>query len=87
MFGHLVGTTACLQADVAAPNGVSDLVVWSMALDPSAFRDGITGRMPIPDDAPPTVSADKVGVSHRIRALVDRPMRRDLAVERAIAVL
>jgi hypothetical protein len=31
--------------------------------------------------------ADRVGVSYRIRALVDRPMRSDLAVERAIAIL
>ena len=76
-----------LQADIAAPNGISDLVVWSTTLDPSAFQDGITVRVPIPADAPPTVSADRVGVSYRIRALVDRPMRSDLAVERAIAIL
>jgi hypothetical protein len=43
--------------------------------------------VPIPADAPPTVLADKVGVSYRLRALVDRPMRSDLAVERAIAIL
>jgi hypothetical protein len=41
----------------------------------------------IPADAPPTVLADKVGVTYRLRALVDRPMRTDLAVERAIAIL
>ena len=76
-----------LQADIAAPNSVSDLVVWSMTLDAEAFRDGITVRMPIPDDAPPTVSADRIGVRYRIRALADRPMRTDLAVERAIAIL
>ncbi len=76
-----------LQADVAAPNGISDLVVWSAALDPAAFRDGVTVRVPIPDDAPPTVSAERVGVNYRIRALVDRPMRSDLAIERAVAIL
>ena len=76
-----------LQADIAAPNGISDLVVWSTTLDPSAFQDGITVPVPIPADAPPTVLADRVGVSYRIRALVDRPMRSDLAVERAIAIL
>jgi hypothetical protein len=76
-----------LQADVAAPNGISDLVVWSTALDPASFRGGVTVRVPIPADAPPTVSADRVGVTYRIRALVDRPMRADLAVERAIAIL
>ena len=44
-----------LQADVAAPNGLSDLVVWSTTLDPEAFRGGATVRVPIPADAPPTV--------------------------------
>jgi len=76
-----------LQADIAAPNGIGDLVVWSTPLDPAAFRGGVTVRVPIPADAPPTVLADKVGVSYRLRALVDRPMRSDLAVERAIAIL
>jgi hypothetical protein len=76
-----------LQADVSAPNGISDLVVWSTPIDPGAFRGGVTVRMPIPDDAPPTVSADKVGVAYRIRALVDRKLRSDLAVERAIAII
>jgi hypothetical protein len=76
-----------LQADIDAPNGISKLVVWSTALDPAAFRNGVTVRIPVPADAPPTVRADGVGVSYRIRALVDRPMRSDLAVERAIAIL
>jgi hypothetical protein len=76
-----------LQADVTAPNGISDLVVWSAMLDPEAFRGGVTVRVAIPADAPPTVLADKVGVTYRLRALVDRPMRTDLAVERAIAIL
>lgn len=76
-----------LQADVAAPNGISDLVVWSTTVEPAAFRGGVTVRVPIPADAPPTVQSDKVGVSYRLRALVDRPMRSDLAVERAIAIL
>ena len=76
-----------LQADVTAPNGISDLVVWSTTLDPEAFRGGVTVRVPIPADAPPTVAADKVGVAYRLRALVDRPLRSDLAVERAIAII
>jgi hypothetical protein len=76
-----------LQADISAPNGISKLVVWSAALDPAAFRGGVTVRIPIPVDAPPTVMVDNVGVTYRIRALVDRPLRSDLAVERAIAIL
>ena len=76
-----------LQADISAPNGISKLVLWSAAMDPAAFRGGVTVRIPIPSDAPPTVRADGVGISYRIRALVDRSMRSDLAVERAIAIL
>ena len=76
-----------LQADIEAPNGMSRLVLWSAAMDPAAFRSGVTVRIPVPADAPPTVRAHDVGVSYRIRALVDRAFRSDLAVERAIAVL
>jgi hypothetical protein len=76
-----------LQADVDAPNGISKLVVWSTPVDPAALRQGLTVRMPIPADAPPTMAARNVGVSYRIRALVDRHLRSDLAVERAIAVM
>lgn len=76
-----------LQADVKAPNGISNLVVWSTAVDPAAFREGVTVRIPFPADAPPTMAADRIAVSYRIRALVDRKFRSDLAVERAIAVI
>lgn len=75
-----------LQADISGPNGISNLVLWSTALDPGAFRGGVTVRIPVPADAPPTVSAEKVGIEYRIRALVDRKLRSDLAIERAIAV-
>jgi hypothetical protein len=76
-----------LQADVQAPHGISKLVLWSTSLDPAALREGVTVRIPFPADAPPTMSAEKLGVSYRIRALVDRKLRSDLAVERAIAVM
>lgn len=76
-----------LQADVQAPNGVRGIVLWSSAMDPAAFRQGLTARLPIPADAPPTLEAHGLGVSYRIRALVDRPLRPDVAVERAIAVM
>jgi hypothetical protein len=76
-----------LQADVKAPNGISNLVLWSTAVEPAAFREGVTVRVPVPDDAPPTMAADRIAVAYRIRALVDRKLRSDLAVERAIAVI
>jgi hypothetical protein len=76
-----------LQADVEAPNRLQGIVLWSTQLDPTAFRSGTTVRVPIPADAPPTFAAHGVGVGYRIRALVDRQLRSDLAVERAIAVM
>ncbi len=76
-----------LQADVEAPNELKGLVLWSTSLDPTAFRTGTTIRVPVPADAPPTFSAQGVGVGYRIRALVDRQLRSDLAMERAIAVI
>jgi hypothetical protein len=76
-----------LQADIEAPNGENGVVLWSTQLDPNAFRGGITVRIPIPADAPPSFSAQGIGVGYRIRALVDRQLRSDLAIERAIAVM
>jgi len=76
-----------LQADVDAPNRLSGVVLFSQVVDPQAFRGGTTLRIPIPADAPPTLADKGVAVSYRIRALVDRQFRSDLAVERALAVM
>lgn len=76
-----------LQADVEAPNRLNDLVLWSMPVDPAAFRGGVTMRVPVPDDAPPTLADKGVAVNYRLRAIVDRQFRSDLAVERALAVM
>ena len=76
-----------LQADVKAPNALSGVVLYSVALQPDAFRGGSTLSIPIPADAPPTLDDKGVAVSYRIRALVDRPFRSDLAVERALAIM
>jgi hypothetical protein len=76
-----------LQADIEAPNGERGVVLWSSAVDGNAFRGGVTMRVPIPADAPPSFSSQGIGVGYRLRALVDRQFRSDLAVERAIAVM
>ena len=76
-----------LQADIQAPNGISDLVLFSTQLDPSAFQGGTTVKIQIPEDAPPSFTSQGVGIDYRLRALVDRQMRSDLAVERSIAVM
>ncbi len=81
------GARVELQADIEAPNGVKGVVLASAAVDPAALRGGLTVSLLIPADAPPTQQAHGVGVSYRMRALVDRALRRDLAIERALAVL
>jgi hypothetical protein len=76
-----------LQADIKAPNGINDLVLFTTQLDPNAFKAGTTVRIQIPTDAPPSFTSQGVGVDYRLRALVDRSFRSDLAVERSIAVM
>ena len=76
-----------LQANVDAPNGVKGVVLSSQVVDPAGFRAGLTFRVLIPSDAPPTVAHEGVAVNYRLRALVDRPFRSDLAIERALAVM
>jgi hypothetical protein len=76
-----------LQADVDAPNKLSNVVLWSIAVDPQAFRGGQSFRVPIPADAPATLADQGVAVRYTLRALVDRAFRSDLALERALAVM
>jgi hypothetical protein len=76
-----------LQADVKAPNELKGVVLYSVVVDPTVFRGGTTIRIPVPADAPPTLNDKGVSVNYRIRALVDRKLRSDLAVERSLAVL
>lgn len=76
-----------LQADVDAPNSLSRVVLWSTTVDPQAFRGGVTLKVPIPEDAPSTLTDKGVGVKYWLRALVDRSFRSDLAIERALAVM
>jgi hypothetical protein len=76
-----------LQADIDAPNKLSGIVLFSQAVDPNAFKMGVTTKITIPADAPATLNDKNVAVHYRIRALVDRSFRSDLAVERFIAVM
>jgi len=76
-----------LQSDVKAPNRLSRVVLFSTALAPAAFRGGVTVKVPIPADAPPSLDDKGVAVTYWLRALVDRQLRSDLAVERALAVM
>ncbi len=76
-----------LQADVKAPNALSGVVLFSQAVDPNAFRGGTKLRVAIPADAPPTLDDKGVKVSYRLRAIVDRAFRSDLALERSLAIM
>lgn len=76
-----------LQANVEAPNAIKGIVLSSNAVDAAAFRSGATFRVLMPADAPPTLVDHGVAVNYRLRALVDRAFRSDLAIERALAVM
>ena len=76
-----------LQANVDAPNGIKGLVLSSTPVDPAALRGGATFTVLIPPDAPPTFAEQGLSVNYRLRALVDRSFRSDLAIERALAVV
>jgi hypothetical protein len=76
-----------LQANIDAPNGIKGVVLASLTVDPAAFRAGATFTLDVPADAPPTVADQGVGVNYRLRALVDRAFRSDLAIERALAIV
>jgi hypothetical protein len=85
--GNGRGARIELQADVEAPSGLKGIVLASVPVDPAALRGGLSVPLLVPADAPPTQQAHGVGVSYRVRALVDRAFRSDLAVERALAVM
>jgi len=76
-----------LQADVKAPRSIDGLVLWSATVDPAAFRAGATFTISVPADAPPTFEDQGLAVNYKLRALVDRSFRSDLAIERALAVV
>jgi hypothetical protein len=76
-----------LQADVDAPNKLAGVVLFSETVDPNAFKTGYTTKITIPADAPAVLNDKGVAIHYRIRALVDRAFRSDLAVERFIAVI
>lgn len=70
--------------DVEAPQRLS-VVAVSMSIDPAGLA-GTKVSIPIPADAPPTLETDGLKVSHRLRVIVDRPMRPDVSVERLVVV-
>jgi hypothetical protein len=74
-----------LTTDVKASNGTSVTSV-SVPLD----RGGLGGTqvaLALPADLPPTLVTDGLTVGHRLRVIVDRPMRPDVSRERPVVII
>jgi hypothetical protein len=48
---------------------------------------GTQVTLALPDDLPPTLASDGLTVGHRLRVIVDRPMRPDVARERPVVII
>jgi hypothetical protein len=73
-----------LTTDVTAPIGVS-VTSLSVPVEGGALG-GSEVVLALPHDLPPTLDTEGLKVGHRIRVIVDRPMRPDVSRERPIAV-
>jgi hypothetical protein len=74
-----------LTTEVKASVGLSVTSV-SLPLEGGALG-GIEVALQVPADLPPTVATDGLTVEHRLRVIVDRPMRPDVTRERPIVVM
>lgn len=74
-----------LTTDVKAGNGIS-VTSTSVPVDGDALEGGQV-VVPVPKDLPPTLVVDGLTVGHRVRVIVDRPMRPDVSRERPIVVI
>jgi hypothetical protein len=78
------GARVELHADVA---GLGSVVLDTVSAPTDQLAGGLEVRLSIPIDAPPVLDANGVRVRYRLRALVDRPLLPDLAVERGLAIV
>lgn len=74
-----------VTTDVKAGNGISVTSV-SVPVDSGALGGGEVA-LGLPADLPPTLVTEGLAVSHRLRVIVDRPMRPDVSRERPIVVI
>lgn len=74
-----------LTTDVQAASGIS-VTSLSVAVDDGALH-GTAAALTLPADLPPTLVTDGLTVGHRIRVIVDRPMRPDVARERPVVIV
>jgi hypothetical protein len=78
------GARVELHADIGTLGSVRLAQVEAKTSD---LAGGLEARFALPADAPPVFDAKGVRVRYRLRALVDRPLLPDLAVERGLAVV
>jgi len=74
-----------LTTDIKSSVGIS---VTSVSLPADGGALG-TAHVPlvVPADLPPTLATDGLTVGHRLRVIVDRPMRPDVSRERPVVVI
>lgn len=78
------GARVEIHADL---DGYGSVCLDSIEAPTAALAAGIEARLTIPADAPPVLDAKGISLRYRIRALVDRPLLPDLAVERGVAIV
>jgi hypothetical protein len=74
-----------LTTDIGASVGLS-VTSLSVPVDGGALG-GTQVTLALPADLPPTLASDGLTVGHRLRVIVDRPMRPDVARERPVAII
>lgn len=78
------GARVELHADIGR---LGSIRIAAVEAPTAQLAAGLEVALPIPADAPPVLDAQGVQVRYRLRALVDRPLLPDLAVERGIAII
>lgn len=74
-----------LTTDVKGSAGLSVRSV-SLPADAGTLEGGRV-VVPLPADLPPTLATDGLTVGHRLRVIVDRPMRPDVSRERPVVII
>ncbi len=69
-----------------APNGAEGIVA-SVPVDPGTLKGGIDVRLAVPAGAAPSFDGAGLEITYVVRVLVDRRLRSDAAIERAVAIV
>jgi hypothetical protein len=60
--------------------------IAAVELQTSDLAKGSLVTFQIPSDAPPVFDSEQLSLRYRIRVLIDRPLRSDLAAERSVVI-